>query len=94
MFLAPLAIARLLVSIVGVVLAWLIILFTLLGQHPTKPLPKWKEVVSRSTLKVTARVVLWACAGGKITVEVGSCCSCGTALPSSVGMPLLTFHAD
>lgn len=68
-FLAPLAIARLLVSIVGVVLAWLIILFTLLGQHPTEPLPKWKEVVSRSTLKVTARVVLWVCAGGKVTVE-------------------------
>lgn len=68
-FLAPLAVARLLVSAVIVVLGWLVIRITLLGEHPTRPLPKYKEAVSRSTLKILGRMALWACAGGKITVE-------------------------
>ena len=44
---------------------------TLLGQHPTKPLPKHQEAVSRGTLKVLGRVLLWLCSGGAVTVEVG-----------------------
>ena len=42
----------------------------LLGQHPTKPLPKVQEAVSRSTLKALGRALLWLCSGGAVTVEV------------------------
>ena len=110
-FLAPLAIVRMLVSIIGLLLAFLVIQVeitdiqachdgplppkqgrtytaiydrpcdrgfvvicvqvTLLGQHPTKPLPKHQEAVSRGTLKVLGRVLLWLCSGGAVTVEVG-----------------------
>ena len=109
-FLAPLAIVRVLVSIIGLLLAFLVIQvetasgqpchdgplspkqrqayttreqalqsifavlpvqITLLGQHPTKPLPKHQEAVSRGTLKVLGRVLLWLCSGGAVTVEVG-----------------------
>jgi hypothetical protein len=109
-FLAPLAIVRILVSIIGLLLAFLVIQvgiahirscqdgppppkqisaytaikqalqsrgvvlcvqITLVGQHPTKPLPKRQEAVSRGTLKVLGRVLLWLCSGGAVTIEVG-----------------------
>ncbi len=80
-FLAPLAVARALIGLAALLLAWLVIRLALLGEHPTKPLPKWKEVISRNAVKVVGRFLLFIGSGGSASVKV--CYQCGCQIQSA-----------
>ena len=41
------------------------------GEHPLRPLPTWKEAITRSTVKAIGRVILITSVGGPITIKVG-----------------------
>ena len=83
MLLAPLAVARALLSFTCLLLAWGVIRLALVGEHPTRPLPKWKEAVSRSIVKAIGRCILFIIAGGRISVKVR--CFRQTSAASSAG---------